>query len=410
MNKNRKFFIIFFVLNIYIIFQHRKLPSIIKKKNDKYFYDVSQSENYILKEKIDLSKEENRTSALIKGKKFVDKCFNEQSMLKNYKIKVKPIISVIIPLYNCQSTVFAAINSIRNQNLTDFEIILIDDFSNDNTSYITKFIQERDSRIKILKNMKNMGSLYSRSIGVLSSRGDYIFGLDNDDLFFMEDIFDYIIRVAIQFKYDIVGFRSVSIHNYKDNINKMKDLYNYQYYLKNLVIYQPQLSTWILNRDGKFLPHDLTIWAKCIKSKIYKDAIILLGVKRYSFFVSWAEDSIANYIIFNIAQSFRFIHKYGIIHLINRTTASFTKPVQCKLFGDILFLDIIYDFSKYNYDKNYAALGAIYYKRIYGITKFNNNNTNLIYLKSILAKMVNSQYISTENKMRLRKEFITFII
>ena len=289
-------------------------------------------------------------------------------------------------------------------------MILIDDFSNDNTSYITKNIQERDSRIKIFKNKKNMGSLYSRSIGVLLSRGDYIFGLDNDDLFFIEDVFDYILRVAIQMKYDIVGFRSVSIKNYKDDIGQMNDLYNYQYYLKKIVIYQPQLSTWLLNRYGQFLPHDVTIWAKCIKAKIYKDAIMMLGEKRYSFFVSWAEDAIANYIIFNIAQSFRFIHKYGIIHLNNRTTASYTKPAQIKLFGDIFFLDIIYDFSRYNYDKNYAALGAIFYKRVYRIAEFNKNNTNLVYLKSLLVKILNSQYISNENKMRLRKEFTTFII
>ena len=189
----------------------------------------------------------------------------------------------------------------------------------------------------------------------------------------------------------------------------MKDLYNYQYYMKNIIIYQPQLSTWMLNKYGQFLPHDVTIWAKCIKSKIYKDAIKMLGAKRYSFFVSWGEDAIINYIIFNIAQSFRFVHKYGIIHLNNKSTASFTKPVQCKLFGDIFFLDIIYDFSRYNYDKNYAALGALFYKKNYKITKF-DNNTNLIYLRSILLKMLNSQFITNENKMRLKQEFVTFMI
>ena len=41
-----------------------------------------------------------------------------------------------------------------------------------------------------------MGSLYSRSIGALISSGEYIFPLDNDDMFFIEDIFDYIIKIA----------------------------------------------------------------------------------------------------------------------------------------------------------------------------------------------------------------------
>ena len=106
-------------------------------------YNTNQGQDYIFREKIYLSKEENRSSTLIKGKKFVDKCFNEQYWEKHYKIKAKPIISVIIPVYNCQNTIYASINSIQNQNFTDFEIILINDFSSDNTSNIIQNIEQR---------------------------------------------------------------------------------------------------------------------------------------------------------------------------------------------------------------------------------------------------------------------------
>ena len=111
---------------------------------------------------------------MIKGKQFIDNCFNEHNIINYHKLNNKPFISVIIPVYNCKNTISAAIKSVQNQNFTDFEIILIDDFSSDNTSYIIKSIKERDSRIKIFKNKKNMGSLYSRSIGALSCKGDYI--------------------------------------------------------------------------------------------------------------------------------------------------------------------------------------------------------------------------------------------
>ena len=73
---------------------------------------------------------------------------------------------------------------------------LINDFSKDNSSEILEYLKEKDSRIRIVKNKKNMGSLYSRSIGALISNGEYIFPLDNDDMFFSEDIFDYIIKIA----------------------------------------------------------------------------------------------------------------------------------------------------------------------------------------------------------------------
>ena len=76
----------------------------------------------------------------------------------------------------------------------------------------------------------------------------------------------------------------------------MKDLYYYSF-PNNLVVYQPELSTWILSLNGKFSPHDITLWGKIIKSKVYIKAINLLGVRRYSKFISWAEDTSMNFII-----------------------------------------------------------------------------------------------------------------
>ena len=63
-----------------------------------------------------------------------------------------------------------------------------------------------DNRIRIINNHKNMGTLYSRSIGVLNSKGKYIFMLDNDDIFLNEDIFETIYNFASYDKYDIGEF------------------------------------------------------------------------------------------------------------------------------------------------------------------------------------------------------------
>ena len=67
--------------------------------------------------------------------------------------------------------------------MTNFEIILINDYSNDNSSIIINEMKKFDNRIKIINNHRNMGTLYSRSIGALNAKGKYIFALDNDDLF-----------------------------------------------------------------------------------------------------------------------------------------------------------------------------------------------------------------------------------
>ena len=82
-------------------------------------------------------------------------------------------VSTIIPLYNCEKTIQRAIKSIQNQNITDLEIILVNDNSIDDTLSIIEKIQKDDSRIKVINNRKNMGTLYSRSIGGLSAKGEY---------------------------------------------------------------------------------------------------------------------------------------------------------------------------------------------------------------------------------------------
>ena len=84
------------------------------------------------------------------------------------------------------------------------------------------------------------------------SRGKYIFNLDNDDMYFDFYIFDNIYNKAINVKLDIVVFLTVNIQIYTSHINKMKNIYTYQY-KEDLFINQPKLSTWMIKYKGNFL-------------------------------------------------------------------------------------------------------------------------------------------------------------
>ena len=90
----------------------------------------------------------------------------------------KPFLSVCIPVYNTDKYIEKAILSIINQSFQDFEIIIINDFSNDNTRFIIAKIQKEDSRIKIINHNKNLGVYHSRVEAVLNSNGKYILFLD----------------------------------------------------------------------------------------------------------------------------------------------------------------------------------------------------------------------------------------
>ena len=132
----------------------------------------------------------SRSEAFRKSKKFLFNCLQENYIQERvFNSSEQPKISTVIPLYNCSKFIGKTVKSIQNQNIKDIEIILVNDYSTDNTLSIVKKLEEQDHRIKIINNKKNMGILYSRSIGTLLSKGEYIFPLDNDDLFLDEDVF-----------------------------------------------------------------------------------------------------------------------------------------------------------------------------------------------------------------------------
>jgi hypothetical protein len=251
-----------------------------------------------------------------------------------------------------------------------------------------------------------MGTLYSRCIGALYAKGRYIFPLDNDDMFLDNDIFDYIYKIGINGYFDIVGFKTVYIDNYNKSINAIKDS-PFSNHTNNLILHQPELGNYPIIKDKMY--NDIHIWGKCISSEIYKNGVSYLGKKRYSTFMSWAEDTCMVFVLFNIAHSFKFVHKYGVIHLDSSITASYTQPLSIKFFGEIFLLNIIYDYSKNNSDKNLAAYYALYIKNLNNITKF-KNESNLIFLKNSLKKIIKSKYIDKKIKNEIIQNFSDFNI
>lgn len=93
-----------------------------------------------------------------------------------------PKISVIMSVFNCEKFIQQAIESVLNQSFKNFELIIIDDKSTDNTLQIIERFKKHDSRIVLIKNKINLGPAKSRNIGILTSKGEYIAILDADDI------------------------------------------------------------------------------------------------------------------------------------------------------------------------------------------------------------------------------------
>nr|WP_053072096.1 glycosyltransferase family 2 protein [Rossellomorea marisflavi] len=93
-----------------------------------------------------------------------------------------PLFSVIVPCYNARESIVRCINSLVNQTFQDFEIILIDDCSQDDTyNLIKEYIKDIPLDIKLLRNTHNAGPAYTRNVGIANSRATYVAFCDSDD-------------------------------------------------------------------------------------------------------------------------------------------------------------------------------------------------------------------------------------
>lgn len=95
---------------------------------------------------------------------------------------LKKLVSIIIPIYNCEEYISRSIESIVNQSYSTWELILIDDGSKDNSYNICKEYAEVDKRIKVFKQ-ENQGAGPARNKGLDYSTGEYIMFVDSDDFF-----------------------------------------------------------------------------------------------------------------------------------------------------------------------------------------------------------------------------------
>jgi len=320
-------------------------------------------------------------------------------ILKSYS---DPLITVIIIIYNSQKTIKAAIRSVQNQNFRDIEILLIDDFSKDNSMSIIKELKNEDSRIKIIKNKVNRGPLFSRSLATLNSRGKYIVLLDSDDLFVNENLFNICYQEAKSNNIDIIEFSGYE--SYTRLLKENGKLPSIPLYLKkknnNNIIKQPELSYYMFSKiNGKYKQIDGYLCGKLIKASIYKNSLKIITKQVYNMQFYYGEDRIINFILLKIANSFKFLEIYGFIYYYNRysITKSFRKNKNC--YDDLRFINFIYNFTK-NSNESEIAVYEIF-RRLNWTLKPGLNKENKNYFTDLLNLILKGKYISLTNKNKI---------
>jgi len=337
--------------------------------------------------------------------KFIDKYEKYENFLKYcnkstlLKIMHKqiPKISIISPIYNREKYILRFLISIQSQNFKEIEIILIDDFSLDNSSALIEKYKKKDERIILIKNKKNKGTFICRNIGALYSKGQYIILPDPDDII-TEEILKYLYNYSVKYKYEMIRF-NMYIGNkrvFNNNFNS----------LKKRAIFQPELSTYLFHGKKRLQLLDFNVCNKFIKREAYIRAIYNIPKFCINQYMIIVEDQIMNYILYRVVKSFIFINKIGYYYIKNKqsVTINIQKISEQRLKSWFIYLKIVFHISKSN---QYEKIMANELLNIF-INKFNFKHNleffkkEKIFYNDIIKLYIDCKYITNKNKIILK--------
>lgn len=186
------------------------------------------------------------------------------------------MVSIVMPAYNSSKYIDAAIQSVLCQTISDWELIIIDDGSNDDTFRIASSYADLDTRITVLHNDVNMGVSFSRTKGISLATGEWVAFLDSDDLWCCDKLEKQLAFTA--------GNNAVLVYTgsaFIDELNKplnhimhVPSRVNYISLLKGNII---SCSSVMVQRSvmqkypmsGDFMHEDYTCWLQILKDYSY---------------------------------------------------------------------------------------------------------------------------------------------
>lgn len=208
---------------------------------------------------------------------------------------IKPIFSIIIPIYNAEKHIRFTLESIKSQTFQNYEVLMIDDGSSDNSALICEKYMSEDARFKLIKK-ENGGVSTARNLGIKHAKGKYVYFMDSDD--WIEDtLLETCLNIFNHSNVDIVIFGmsfdiekngeitnslvktySEKLLNSQEYKNEFIELYknNYISSMCNKVIKKDILSTYDIKFDEKITNYEDLLFAimyinKCSAIKIVSD-------------------------------------------------------------------------------------------------------------------------------------------
>lgn len=209
------------------------------------------------------------------------------------------MISCIIPAFNASCTIKKAIKSVQSQTYSDFELIIVDDGSYDNTLDICIKLMQKDHRIKVI-HQENNGSIKARFEGIRHAKGEYVFFLDADD-WINRYSFEKLVSASKKDNADVIvahGYRVAKrIHfikrKFKFFYNKPR-LWNEQMLKPYNNVYIPQIYT-------------NNLWGRLYRKSLFDEFI---DSKYNPLDIHYGDDRYTNFLISPKIKSIELLDEY----------------------------------------------------------------------------------------------------
>ena len=389
-NKN---YLCLLTINIILFYFSIKISKVEKEKEKQIENKIIRFKKYKYNRNLPKKNFENELPQIIHYVKLLKEGYFKN---ENYFSEIlQPKISFISSVYNKEKYLNSFISSIQNQDLKDFEVILIDDCSTDKSIQKINEFQKKDKRIKLIKNRKNQGALNSRFKGAMFSKGEYIIFVDSDDIVLKEGILKSYKHIKNN-NLDMIEFHSVYDNVTEININR-------NYYKYRDIIYQPILSHIYYYQKNKADEQNTALWDKLIRKEVALKSLQNIGENYLNKNIIIENDVIILFSLFRNANSFQYIDELGYYYFIQNNdsiTNTRYEPQKAKkiIYSIFTNIEFLYDFTNDNYlDKRFCIFKLIQgYKRYEICLKFIDKEFNLI--NNVLNKLLESKYISLNDK------------
>ena len=315
---------------------------------------------------------------------------------------VTPKVSFIASVYNKEKYLNSFISSIQNQNLKDFELIIVDDCSTDKSVEIIKKYENNDKRIKLIKNIQNRGSLYTRYIGLQHAKGEFIIFVDSDDIVLKDGIlksYNYIKKKNL----DMIEFNSVYE---KNNSNIYINRKFYKYYN---IIYQPILTyIFYYNKNSaEGNEYNTALWDKLIKKEIAINAFNYIGKEYMNEKIIIENDVIILFSLFKNSNSFQYIDELGYYYFFTNNDSitskkynpSYANRIIHSIFCNVKFL---YEKTGNTFFEKYICVYKLKQGYIRYRLSFNYLNTGFEFIKNVIIRLLESNYILLKDKIKIK--------